>query len=370
MKRYLIILVMFLFLITNNQGQTIAGEVFDGGGIYGSDVNAHMTVTLTASSQYAINSTSSPTIFVFRIPQAEWDASGITSVTTLDNPLAMGSNSGGPSSEWDDANGYHYLYYSATVADWDLHDCPTSLGPNSTYLSLKFNDLSTPITVYMTLKDVDPVVGSEVNLVFDNQLTSVNSDVIPLTLTSFSAKKHNITSTYLSWTSEDEVNFDRFDIERSTGYNDWEYIATIKGSGKDRGRKSYSYIDKDVYKNEGSQSFYYRLKMVDLDGRYKFSEVREVLFDNANRVIKLLVFPNPASKKVFFTLSDIKKDSKLMIKIYDNAGKLALSKNIVYQNNKNLLIDNTVQRLQAGSYNVIISDEGEHKYFKKLVLTR
>ena len=193
---------------------------------------------------------------------------------------------------------------------------------------------------------------------------------IPLTLSNFTAKRYNRTSSYLSWDSEDEVNFDRFEIERSTGFNDWEYAGTVKGSGTDRGTKSYSFIDKDVYNNLGYQAFYYRLKIIDLDGRYVYSDARVVEFDSENKTPNLQVFPNPASDKVYFTLMGIDRDSELSIDIYDNTGRLVMNKSLTYQGYKNVLINNAKERLRAGIYNVIISDKNKNRFFKKLVLTR
>ena len=220
----------------------------------------------------------------------------------------------------------------------------------------------------------DPTTDLNINVDGTDYVPTINGAannvVIPLTLSHFKAKRYNRTSSYLSWDSEDEVNFDRFEIERSTGFNDWEYAGTVRGSSKDRGTKSYSFIDKDVYNSLGYQAFYYRLKMIDLDGRYVYSGSRVVEFDNGDKTPNLQVFPNPASDKVYFTLVGIDKDSEINIDIYDNTGRLVMNKSLTYQVNKNILIDNAKERLKAGIYNVIISDNNKNRFFKKLVLTR
>ena len=367
MKQFLFIfLIIFSYSFT--EGQTISGELYDGG-LYGSDASSDMTTTLTASSQYSSGSSASPTIFVYRILQTEWDASGVTSVSIVDNPLDMG-NGGAPDAEWDDANGYHYLYYSAGVADWDLHDCPTSLGANSTYLSLKFNGLSSQITVYMTLKDVDPVVGSEVNLVTVNQLTSVGSitlGTLPLNLISFSASKYNTTSSYLSWTTSDEFDFDRFEVERSVDSRNWEYVASVESFSFQR-NNDYSYLDKDVYNGDGEQTFYYRLKLIDKDGAFRYSDVKFVTFDSEK--VEMTLFPNPSSDKVYFSLAGFSTDKPVNVAIYDFTGKLVFIRKIDYRNNNILLLDNAKVRLKSGMYHVVVSDNNDHKLHRKLVIAK
>ena len=371
MKKYLILLFI-LSTINIVFGQTISGELYDGG-LYGSDASSDMTTTLTASSQYSSGSNASPTIFVYRILQTEWDASGVTSVSIVDNPLNMGNSSGGPDGEWDDGNGYHYLYYSAGIADWDLNTCPTTLGSNSTYLSLKFNGLSAEMTVYMTLLGVDPVNGSKVNLVSENQLTSVDNITIgsPLfiSIVDFKASKYNSSSSYLSWTGENEVNFDRFEIQRSINGRNWVYAGTVNSYSLFRS-SDYSFIDKDVYDGVGDQTFYYRLKLIDKDGGYRFSKIRDVSFEAKDAVVDLEIYPNPSSEKVFFTLSGIDSDSDVNIDIFDINGKIAYRKNMKNLSKSNLLLDNTITRLQSGMYNVIISDKKGHRLYKKLILAR
>ncbi len=370
MRKTLLFIIFIFYYFHFINAQSISGELYDGG-LYGSDASSDMTTTLTASSQYASGSAASPTIFVYRILQTEWDAANITSVSMVDNPLDMG-NSGGPDSEWDDANGYHYLYFSAGVADWDLHDCPTSLGPNSTYLSLKFNGMSGSMTVYMTLKDTDPVVGSEVNRISTNQLTSVGSitlTTLPIKLKEFTVRKYNPTSSYLAWTTANEINFDKFIVERSTDSKNWSGIGEVKSFAFSRSN-DYSFVDKDVYDGNGEQTFFYRLKMLDLDGGWRYSKVENVLFNTSKGIAKLMLFPNPSSEKVYFNLTNIESGSNLDINIFDSTGKLIMKKEQNYKLNNNLLIDNAKQSIKAGMYHVIISDNKGNKYYKKLILSR
>jgi len=200
------------------------------------------------------------------------------------------------------------------------------------------------------------------------QYAQTTEDVaVPLSLDNFFAKKHNNTSSIISWNSYNEVNFDNFVLERSFDNDNWSSLTSILGKG--RKDNSYSYIDQDVYNGEGNQTYYYRLKMVDLDGQFEYSDSRSVNFDSKD-FVGLDVFPNPSSDKVYFNLKGIKKGSELNVRLLDNIGKTIISKKVIYQSNNNLIIDNSSNNFKSGVYHFIIEDETGKKLIKKIVLTK
>ncbi len=197
----------------------------------------------------------------------------------------------------------------------------------------------------------------------------VDNVSLPINIISLNVTKYNSTSSYLFWTSENEVDFDRFEIQRSIDGRNWVYAGTVKSYSLFRS-SDYSFIDRDVYDGVGNQTFYYRLKLIDIDGGYRFSKIRDVTFEAKDAVVNLEIYPNPSSEKVFFTLSGIDSDSDVNIDILDINGKIAYRKNMENLSKSNLLLDNTIIRLQSGMYNVIISDKKGHRVYKKLILAR
>jgi hypothetical protein len=63
---------------------------------------------------------------------------------------------------------------------------------------------------------------------------------------------------------------------------------------------NYSY--KDPIKNVTGSVIYYRLKMVDKDGKYKYSEVRTIRIGAANESAKIAAYPNPVVNELHITL--------------------------------------------------------------------
>ena len=100
---------------------------------------------------------------------------------------------------------------------------------------------------------------------------------VPVELTSFTANvRENIVM--LEWVTATEVNNYGFDLERQTGnkqsaVSNWEMIGFIEGHGNSNSPKQYSFTDKNLI---GGSLFKYRLKQIDNDGTYEYSDEIEI----------------------------------------------------------------------------------------------
>ena len=77
----------------------------------------------------------------------------------------------------------------------------------------------------------------------------------------------------LNWTTQTEVNNYGFDVERQAINGQWEKVGFVNGNGNSNSPKEYSYIDKNLI---GGSKFLYRLKQVDNDGQFEYSDIVEV----------------------------------------------------------------------------------------------
>ena len=91
---------------------------------------------------------------------------------------------------------------------------------------------------------------------------------LPVKWTSFTVEAKPNTN-LLAWTTATEINNDRFDIERSSNGKNFKTIETVKGQGDSFKNVDYNYEDLSPI----SGSNYYRLKQVDFDGKYEYSDV-------------------------------------------------------------------------------------------------
>jgi hypothetical protein len=131
------------------------------------------------------------------------------------------------------------------------------------------------------------VTLSGFNLFTFGSTTSINP--LPVKLISFtgnSISKGNV----LNWTTASEKNNLSFCIQRSANGNQFLPLAIVNGHGNSSNLQYYSYIDSTVFNN----SFYYRLKQIDDDGKYAYSSV--IRIETADRDLQEVVaYPNPAA---------------------------------------------------------------------------
>jgi len=98
---------------------------------------------------------------------------------------------------------------------------------------------------------------------------SSGSGLLPLTLVSFDGADQNQAVT-LSWRTENEENINSFDIESSVnGNSDWQILETIPPMAATGSGYSYTFIDH----TNSSGDRYYRLKIVDNDGKVAYSKI-------------------------------------------------------------------------------------------------
>lgn len=111
---------------------------------------------------------------------------------------------------------------------------------------------------------------------------------LPVVLSTFYAKAAE-GMTFLNWTTESEQNSDNFTIERSSDGILFEKIGQVSASGTSTQPVEYGFIDEDPLQNMN----YYRLRLQDLNGLSRYSEVVSVLFKTS----KPEIIPNPTAGK-------------------------------------------------------------------------
>ncbi len=150
----------------------------------------------------------------------------------------------------------------------------------------------------------------------NTEITTILSSPIPVRLLSFSAKKTGMAN-LLSWSTTNEINADRFEIERSGNGSSFEKTGTVQSQPGNTGVKFYEYTDGSPLAKRN----YYRLKMLDNDGRFTYSPVR-LLSNSRSDYFKL--YPNPVRNLVLVEIESQKKEA-LQAQVLTYEGKLLLS---------------------------------------------
>mgnify|MGYP003597335677 CR=1 FL=1 len=112
------------------------------------------------------------------------------------------------------------------------------------------------------------------------------SSTLPVTFAGFNGRLQG-NNVLLDWTTSTEINSSHFEIERSTDGNRFITIGRKTAAGNSSTRQDYSFTDPSL--PEGI--YFYRLKQVDNDGRFKYSAVIRL---RVRTGAELVLMPNPA----------------------------------------------------------------------------
>jgi hypothetical protein len=145
---------------------------------------------------------------------------------------------------------------------------------------------------------------------------NVTVPTVPVELFSFTA---NVISGIinLNWSTASEVNNLGFNVERSANKSDWTKIAFVQGHQNSTSTIAYSYFDKSVSK---SGKYYYRLKQLDDNGSYKYSNIVAIDLIAPATFDLCQNFPNPfnPTTTISYTLPE---RSKVVLSIYNELGQ-------------------------------------------------
>ena len=162
-----------------------------------------------------------------------------------------------------------------------------------------------------------------INLVLTYQNT------ISVEFTSFTASiLQNEKAVHLDWTTATETNNSGFEIERASSrttprQEGWETIGFVPGFGTTTEPKSYSYIDENVtirLAGPSAGTYKYRLKQIDFDGTYTYSNEIEVAVDFTPKEFVLYQnYPNPFNPSTVISYQ-LPVNGNVTLKVYDILG--------------------------------------------------
>ncbi len=256
-------------------------------------------------------------------------------------------------------SGIIYIYDPILTADntasrfgvvWELPDVTKGFAeeiPTTSeilcHVRIEIMDISqTPdLEFYLPLMDretfyYDP--AADINIAM-NVDTCLNFISVPVELVNFTAEKDG-RNAILKWQTATEINSDHFDIERSTDAEKWESIGKVTAAGDSQTERNYQFTDVAPFSGDN----YYRLKQVDIDGSFEYSQVKVVKFEQRTNG-GIAVYPNPANDAIYLEYS-FEQEGNIQVELFDVNGKKQFSQNYNsqesrYQININQLVPGT-----------------------------
>lgn len=136
---------------------------------------------------------------------------------------------------------------------------------------------------------------------------------LPVTWLSFTAQNRDNEAVHLEWATASEKDADSFVIERSSNGKDFQLVGSVTASGTSNVRHDYNFTDPHPLIGRS----YYRLRQVDFDGTFSYSEIRAVKVDGRKTIS---VYPNPIDSDEFKVLRNFVDDEEVFVSIYDATG--------------------------------------------------
>jgi hypothetical protein len=218
----------------------------------------------------------------------------------------------------------------------------------------------------------------------DVYLVRIASDIVPVELTFFTATvERNAVS--LNWQTATETNNSGFEIERkqvgsaqsSVGNLDWSAVGFVPGFGTTTEPKSYSFIDENL----SAGTYQYRLKQIDFDGSFEYSNTIEVEINSPTEFSLGQNYPNPfnPTTKIKYTIPSVtlrwqshrqaQGDILVSLKVFDVLGNEVATLVNQSQQPSTYEVEFNADKLSSGVYYYQLR-AGSFVESKKMILLR
>jgi len=207
----------------------------------------------------------------------------------------------------------------------------------------------------------------------NNYVATFTTDAaLPVELTSFSAFTNGEDVT-LNWQTTTEVNNYGFEIQKqkseiNIANSDWTKVGFVDGHGNSNSTKSYSFADNST----SSGKYSYRLKQIDIDGSFEYSQTVEIDLDIPNNFNLTQNYPNPfnPTTTISYTIpmAELGFGLSVQVKIYDMLGEEVATLVNEEQASGNYSVQFDASKLSSGIYYYTLKTEKFSETKKMLLL--
>lgn len=205
----------------------------------------------------------------------------------------------------------HYAIYRSNQIDSSFTLLTTIMHPENTFSD---EQIQNGMHYYYAATSIDKL-GNESG--FSNVIDTVVTATTSVSSTIFSVRTRD-NDAILEWsvlTANENFNFE---LQRSdNAFSSFKTIAIVAGKNQGPKIKQYSYVDKNL--NNGR--YYYRLKQVDLQGQFEYSDVLEAVITMPDQVKLFQNFPNPFNSATTISYY-LPQSSHVEVIIYNMQGQV------------------------------------------------
>ena len=149
-----------------------------------------------------------------------------------------------------------------------------------------------------------------------------NAFVLPIELAQFNVERKGTNEAHLAWATLNENNAAYMEIQRSSDGAHFEAVSNIPAKGHAHGLETYEYTDKNLNITKIT-TYYYRLRLVDMDGTEDFGPIKSVVFAKSKGDFGIQITPNPSDGHFNILVNDsIDTNLESEISVVDTYGRL------------------------------------------------
>lgn len=177
---------------------------------------------------------------------------------------------------------------------------------------------------------------------------------LPLKMVSFAAILNN-NKADLTWKTVAESNVSHFVVEKSFDGKEFNQAGIVFARGNETDITVYTFTD--ILDTDKAGVVYYRIRSVDIDGKFDLSGTRIIRFGNQSKsFISILTYPNPATNEIRVTIPANWQKMKISYEIFSLNGQSVLRKEATSSSQTEVL---NIANLQPGVYVVRVTGGGE-----------
>jgi len=163
----------------------------------------------------------------------------------------------------------------------------------------------------------------------------------------------------VAWQTASEMNSDRFEVERlgSALEAEWTTIGKVKAAGNSNSLRNYQFSDDKFAQLQNSQTIFYRLKIVDYDGSFEYSNIVSVSNESNNQE-SVFIYPNPFFENLIIKVNCLEAINAY-VEVKDISGRILFEKLIQVQNGLLLQSIESLADLNEGVYFISVVIKGK-----------
>lgn len=207
------------------------------------------------------------------------------------------------------------------------------------------------------------------NWIADTTTFTIPNIPLPMELLTFEATGYISESdksrySKLEWSINQTESDNSFEVQWSSEENiNWQAVGTIQANAK-TGKQDYETFHFTPEPINGVN--YYRLKLYDIQGQYKFSEIRKVVF-NQKQNLDIKIYPNPTDGIAVVEVITSAQNVSQSVNVYAQSGK-RLSPSIQKVSTYKWHIN--TNSLSKGTYNIVVTDQAQDQKVSKTLVVR